>query len=75
MATNHLSVEQLEQRAARERQHLTRDVVRVREDLHRELDFRHRLENQIRAKPGLFYGVAGGFALLVGYALGRLIKA
>lgn len=75
MASNRLSAEQLEQQAARQREDLTRDVVRVREDLHRELDFRHRLENQIRARPGLFYGAAAGFALLVGYSLGRLIKA
>ena len=75
MSTNNLSVAELEQRAAREREEVAQDLSRVRKDLRRELDVRHRFENEIRTRPALFYGVAAGCSLLIGYFFARLLKA
>ena len=69
------SAEQLEQRAALEREEVSRDLARVRRDLRRELDFRGRLENGIRTRPALAYGCAGAASVLTGYLLARLVKA
>ncbi len=68
------SVGELEERAARERERLNRDVVELRHDVRREMDIRGRAEDRVRAKPEVFYGAAAGAALLAGYAVARLLK-
>ena len=68
------SVDELENRAAREREQLNRDVVELREEVRREMDLRSRAKDAIRAKPAAFYGTAAGAALFAGFALARILK-
>ena len=74
MATKE-SVGELEARAARERERLSRDVAEIRQDVRREMDIRRRVEDRIRHKPGIAYGTAAGAAALVGYIVARVLKA
>ena len=68
------NVDELENRAASERERLNRDVAELRHNVRREIDIRGRAEDRIRGNPGAFYGVAAGAALFAGYALARLLK-
>ena len=74
MATNQ-SVEELEARAARERERLSSDIGQVRQEASRELDVQQRINDRIHEKPGTAYGIAAGAALFVGYLFARLLKA
>lgn len=71
---NQGSVDELENRAARERERLNRDVVELRQDVRREMDIQSRVKGSIQAKPAAFYGTAAGAALFAGYALARIFK-
>ena len=71
---NQGSVDELENRAARERERLNRDVVELRQDIRREMDIHSRVKESIQAKPAAFYGTAAGAALFAGYALARIFK-
>jgi ElaB/YqjD/DUF883 family membrane-anchored ribosome-binding protein len=75
MASNQSSVEELEARAERERQRLSRDIGEVRLEASRELDVQRRIDDRIHEKPGTAYGIAAGGALFLGYLFGRLLKA
>jgi hypothetical protein len=68
-------VGELEARAARERERVSRDVAEIRHDVLREMDVRRRVEDRIRRKPGAIYGTAAGAAALVGYLFARVLKA
>lgn len=75
MASQNAPVDELESRAERERERLSRDVARLRQDVRRELDVRSRVEEGIHTKPEAFYGAAAGAALFVGYIFARILKA
>ncbi len=75
MASRNAPVDELERRAAMERERLSRDVAVLREDVRRELDVRGRVEDGIHASPRAFYGAAAGTALVAGYVLARILKA
>jgi hypothetical protein len=68
------SVDELENRAARERERVNRDVAQLRQGVRRELDIRGRIEDRIQERPAAAYGAAAGAALLAGYAIARMIK-
>ena len=71
----HPNVEELEQRAAEQRERLSRDVAALQHDVRRELDVRGRLKDGIHTNPRGFYGAAAGAALFTGYILARILKA
>ncbi|MFP5277298.1 MAG: hypothetical protein ACLGPM_09280 [Acidobacteriota bacterium] len=75
MASPNAPVDELEQRAERERERVSRDMARLRQDMRREMDVRGRVEDGIHQKPGTFYGGAAGAALFVGYIFARILKA
>lgn len=75
MASTNAPVDELEQRAEKQRERLSQDVARLRQDVRRELDVRTRVEDGIHEKPGTFYGTAAGAALFVGYIIARILKA
>jgi hypothetical protein len=68
------SVDELENRAARERERINRDVAELRQGVRRELDIRGRIEDSIQARPAAAYGAAAGAALFAGYATARMLK-
>ena len=68
------SVDELENRAARERERVNRDVVELRQNVRRELDVRGRIEDRIQQRPAAAYGAAAGAALFAGFALARMLK-
>jgi ElaB/YqjD/DUF883 family membrane-anchored ribosome-binding protein len=74
MTNNPGSVDELENRAARERERLNRDVVELRQGVRREMDVRGRVEDNIHSRPGVAYGVAAAAALFVGFALSRALS-
>lgn len=69
------NVDELERKAARQRERITRDVAALQQDVRRELDVRARLEDGIQTNPRGFYGAAAGTALFTGYILARILKA
>ena len=74
MAMNHRSEDELERRAALQREEVTRDIASVRRDLRREMDVRGRLEDRIRARPQPAYLSAAGAAAFLGFILARILK-
>lgn len=75
MSSQNAPVSELEQRAAEQRERLSRDLAVLRHDVRRELDVRRRVENGIHTNPRGFYGAAAGAALFTGYVLARILKA
>lgn len=69
------NVDELERRAAEQRERVSRDVAALQEDVRREFDVRGRLEDGIHSNPRGFYGAAAGAALFTGYVLARILKA
>lgn len=69
------SVDELERRAAEQRERVSRDVAALQQDMRRELDVRGRLEDGIHTNPRGFYGAAAGAAMFTGYVLARILKA
>lgn len=75
MASGNAPVDELERRAEKQRERLSDDVARLRQNMKRELDVRGRMEDGIHEKPGAFYGAAAGAGLFVGYIFARILKA
>jgi Flp pilus assembly protein TadB len=69
------NVEELESRAAEQRERVSRDVAALQQDVRREFDVRARLQDGIHTHPRGFYGAAAGAALFTGYVLARILKA
>lgn len=69
------NVDELERRAAEQRERVSRDVAALRREVRRQLDFRGRMEEGIHANPRGYYGAAAGTALFAGYVLARMLKA
>lgn len=68
------SVDELENRAARERERINRKVAELRHEVRREMDIRGRIEDRIAERPAAAYGAAAGLALVAGYAVARMLK-
>lgn len=68
------SVDELENRAARERERINRDVAALRHEVRREMDIRGRIEGRIAERPAAAYSAAAGLALVAGYAVARMLK-
>lgn len=75
MASQQMSVDELERRAEDQRKRLSRDVSELRQNMQREMDVRGRVVEGIHSQPRRVYGVAAGVALFTGYLLARILKA